>query len=70
MSEIMSFSELSKKVGHSRPPSSYPKTKAEIRKASNEQILIWYRFCPTSRNVKQEELMAEVVKRFKLIPKD
>ncbi len=65
-----SFSALSKKVGFNMRPQPFPKNMLEVKKASPEQILIWFRFCPTAKNHKQIELINEISKRFKMISKD
>jgi hypothetical protein len=41
--------ELSKKVGWKNREVKWPESVEEVRKASDEQILEWYRFLPSPR---------------------
>ena len=47
--------QLSKKVGFEKRDVDWPKSVKEVRKASEEQILEWYRFLPTPRADDEEK---------------
>lgn len=48
---------LSRQVGWDKRHVEWPKTIAEIYKASDYQLLVWYRFLPSPENIAQEELI-------------
>ena len=55
---------MSKRIGWVRTGVKYPASEQEILEATEEQILIWYRFLPSPENDIQIKLMSLIVAKF------